>query len=380
MRISARTLPRDVMKICQLCAVDFTLYHFLLPLMRAQQAADHEVVGVCSTGPWMHKVREEGFRIMPVAIARNLNPLSHWISYCRLVRLFRQERFDIVHVHTPIAALLGRLAAKSAGVPTIVYTAHGFYFHERMAPWKRFLFIALEKWGGLYTDVLFTQAEEDAESARRLRLCRTKVIEVIGNGVDPVRFFPAFDGGKSRRQLRAELNTSEDAVVVMITGRMVAEKGYPELFAAMAGQDAILWAAGERLDSDHAAAVDAVRVPSNVRLLGHRPDVPELLRAADIFTLPSHREGMPRSIIEAMMTGLPVIATDIRGSREEVVSGKTGLLVPGADKEALAAAIRELSGDAPMRARMGAAGRARALDLYDELKVIARQLDRLKLA
>ncbi len=367
------------MKICQLCAVDFTLYHFLLPLIKAEQAAGHEVVGVCSNGEWMHKVREQGVRTVPVAIARTLNPLSHWRSYRRLVRLFRRERFDMVHVHTPIAALLGRLAAKRAGVPTVVYTAHGFYFHERMALWKRALFVALEKWGGWYIDILFTQAEEDAESARRLRLCRGKVIEAIGNGVDPARFAPAGDGGEARRRLRAELNTPEDSVVVMMTGRMVAEKGYPELFAAMAGQDAILWAAGARLESDHAAPVDAAGVPSNVRLLGYRPDVPDLLRAADIFTLPSHREGMPRSIIEAMMTGLPVIATDIRGSREEVVAGDTGLLVPVNDRKALAGAIRELSCNPTMRKRMGAAGRTRALNLYDEAKVIGRQLTRMKL-
>jgi len=367
------------MKICQLCAVDFTLYHFLLPLMRAQQAAGHEVVGVCSPGPSMHKVREQGFRTMPVSIARNLNPLSHWMSYHRLLRLFRQERFDMVHVHTPIAALLGRLAARRAGVPNIIYTAHGFYFHERMAPLKRALFIALEKWGGRYTDILFTQAEEDAESARRLGLCRGSVIEAIGNGVDPERFAPAVDGGVARQRLRAELDTPEDAVVVMVIGRMVAEKGYPELFAAMAGQNAILWVAGERLESDHAEPVDATGVSSNVRLLGYRPDVPDLLRAADIFTLPSHREGMPRSIIEAMMTGLPVIATNIRGSREEVTAGDTGLLVQVDNREELARAIRELSGDSAMRERMGAAGRMRALDLYDEAKVIERQLTRLKL-
>jgi len=368
------------MKICQLCAVDFTLYHFILPLMRAEQAAGHEVVGVCSDGPWLEKVTAEGLRTVPISIARNLNPFRHWASYCRLVRLFRDERFDMVHVHTPIAALLGRLAARRAGAGRIVYTAHGFYFHERMAPWKRALFVALEKWGGRHTDILFTQAEEDAESARRLGLCRGGVIEAIGNGVDPARFSPAADGGEARARLRAELDTPEDAVVIMMTGRMVAEKGYPELFAAMAGQDVILWAAGERLASDHAAPIGAGVLPSNVRLLGHRQDVPDLLRAADIFTLPSHREGMPRSIIEAMMVGLPVIATDIRGSREEVVADETGLLVPVADKKALAAAIGELSGDAARRGRMGEAGRRRALELYDESEVIARQMNRLGLA
>jgi len=368
------------MKICQLCAVDFTLYHFILPLMQAQQAAGHEVVGVCSDGPWMEKISAEGLRTVALPIARNLNPVQHRKSYLRLVRLFREERFDMVHVHTPIAALLGRLAARRAGVGKIVYTAHGFYFHERMAFWKRLLFIALEKWGGHRTDVLFTQAEEDAASARRLGLCRGGVIEAIGNGVDPARFLPAADNGEARRKLRAELETPEGTTVIMMTGRMVAEKGYPELFAAMAGQDAILWAAGDRLASDHAAAVDVAEIPANVRLLGHRKDVPDLLRAADIFTLPSHREGMPRSIIEAMMVGLPVIATNIRGSREEVVPGETGLLVPVSDAVSLGSAIRDLAGDSERREKMGKAGRARALALYDEAKVIARQMERLGLS
>ena len=103
------------------------------------------------------------------------------------------------------------------------------------------------------------------------------------------------------------------------------------------------------------------------------------MRAVDIFTLPSHREGMPRSIIEAMMTGLPVVATDIRGSREEVVNGETGFLVPVRDAQALATALAGLADDGAFRWKIGSAGRARALDLYDEAKVINRQLERLRL-
>lgn len=164
--------------------------------------------------------------------------------------------------------------------------------------------------------------------------------------------------------------------------------GLPELFRAMAEVDAELWVVGERLVSDHASTVDdaIAEVERNatlkrrIRFLGYRRDVPALLRAADIFTLPSHREGMPRSIIEAMMTGLPVVATDIRGSREEIVPEGTGTLVPVNDAAALAAALNRLVVDAALRAHWGAVGRARALALYDEAKVVARQLDLLGLA
>ena len=188
--------------------------------------------------------------------------------------------------------------------------------------------------------------------------------------------------------MRAALDTDGDAVVVVVIGRLDAEKGYPELLAAAARIDAHLWVIGERLPSDHAGSVDAAfaaaeddpALAPRLRVLGARDDVPDLLAAADMFVLPSHREGMPRSIIEAMMSGLPVVATDIRGSREEVVDGETGLLVPVGDVAALAAALGRLAGDADLRRRMGAAGAARARALYDERKVIARQLDILGLA
>lgn len=376
------------MKICQLCAVDFTMYHFLLPLTRALARAGHEVVGVCADGPLVERIRAGGLRVETVTFSRDYDLANHFRAYRRLVNLFRAEHFDVVHVHTPLAGLIGRFAAWRAGAPRIVYTAHGFYFHARMPWFKRAVFVALEWLGGRVTDVLFTQAEEDAATARRYGLCRGGVIAAIGNGVDPSRFAPCSDSDVRRRQLRRALDTPDDAVVIMAIGRLVAEKGYPELFKAMRRVDAILWVAGERLPSDHARAIDGEidavtsdpMLAARIRLLGPRGDVPDLLRAADIFTLPSHREGMPRSVIEAMMTGLPVVATDIRGTREEVVAGETGVLVPVGDAEALAVALGRLVADPALRASWGAAGRARALALFDEDLVIARQFERLGLA
>jgi glycosyltransferase involved in cell wall biosynthesis len=374
------------MKIAQLCAVDFTLYHFLLPLMRGMRDAGHEVVGIASDGPFMAKIRAEGFRVEPIYIERSFNLLRHSGSARRLKALFKRERFDIVHVHTPVAALIGRWAAWRAGVPKIVYTAHGFYFHERM-PWpKRAAFTALEWLGGRFTDVLFTQSEEDAATARRLRLAKGP-IAAIGNGVDPARFHPAEDAGE-RRALRASLGAGDGDAVILMVGRLVAEKGYVELIEAMRGVAAKLWVVGERLESDHAGPVEhavamAERDPvlkQRVRFLGYRGDVPALMRAADIFTLPSHREGMPRSVIEAMMTRLPVVGTNIRGTREEIVEGETGTLVPVNDAKALGAALSRLAADGALRAAWGAKGRERALALYREDLVIARQLQALGLA
>lgn len=373
------------MKICQLCAVDFTLYHFLLPLMRGIASCGHEVVGVCGDGPLVEDVRNAGFRVETLPISRSFALYHHINSYRAMVGLFRRERFDVVHVHTPIAALLGRLAATHARVSTIVYTAHGFYFHDRMPILKRALFIALEWIGGRFTHVLFTQAEEDAVTARRLGLCRTGVVVAIGNGVDPARF--ASLGAPDRAHMRNVLGVPWETVVVVAVGRLVEEKGYPELIEAMRHVDAELWIVGERLQSDHAGSIDnalqAAKRDGNlrgrIRSLGYRTDVEHILNAADIFALPSHREGMPRSIIEAMFSGLPVVATDIRGSREEVIDGETGILVPVGDKAALSSALHTLASDAMLRSCYGEAGRKRALLLYDEAKIIQRQLTLLNM-
>lgn len=374
------------LKICQLCTVDFTLYHFLRPLMTALREEGHEVVGVCADGELVEAVRADGFRVETAPLVRSINPLQNLQAASELHRLFRREEFDMVHTHTPVGAFVGRLAARRARVPRIIYTAHGFYFHDNMPAPRRAAHIGLEWIAGRVTHTLFTQSQEDAETARRLGLCKTGDVQAIGNGSDPAVFRPG-ENSEDRQRIRTAIGTPDDRVVVLMTGRLVAEKGYRELIEAMRSVDAELWAVGGRLSSDHAAGIaDVVSAAEQdpvlrdrVRFLGYRQDMPDLLRAADIFTLPSHREGMPRSIIEAMLTGLPVVATDIRGSREEVVHDQTGLLVPVRDTETLAAALQSLVEAPDLRARLGAAGLTRAREMFDERLVTARQLDHLGL-
>jgi glycosyltransferase involved in cell wall biosynthesis len=140
---------------------------------------------------------------------------------------------------------------------------------------------------------------------------------------------------------------------------------------------------GERLVSDRGEDLDklfkASALGPRLRRLGYREDIPALLAAADIFALPSHFEGLPMSVIEAMLVGLPVVASNIRGPREQVVHGETGLLVPPATVAPLAEALCRLAADPALRARMGQAGRRRAVELYDEARVVGRTLDLLGL-
>jgi glycosyltransferase involved in cell wall biosynthesis len=369
------------MKVLEITNVDFSLRHFLLPLMRAIRAQGHEVIGACAEGPLLGAVRAEGFRVIAVPFARRLSPLAHLRAFRHLVAVLRAEAPDIVHAHMPISGFLARIAARVAGVPTIAYTCHGFLFNYRTSSMpRRTLSFVMEWLAARVTDIFLTVSEAEARDARRLRICRRAV--AIGNGRDSAVFRP---DASARARIRASLDVPDDRVVIIAVSRLVWHKGYPELAAAMGAlPGAELWVVGERLATDRGpdmiATLCNAGLGDRLRLLGYREDIPALLAAADIFTLPSRFEGLPMSVIEAMLTGLPVVATDVRGPAEQVEDGLTGLKVPAGDAGPLAAALGRLVQDRDLRLRMGDAGRQRALDRYEEAKVLARTLDLLGLS
>ena len=376
------------LRVCQLCAVDFTLKHLLMPLVEGMQEKGWNVTSVCSDGQYVAALRQQGYRHFPISISRDIYDVSsHVRSVWLLYRLFRRERFDVLHVHTPIAALLGRIAGRLARVPLVIYTAHGFYFHDEMPKFKYRFYVLVEKLSGRWTDLLFTQSSEDAQVAVAEGIAtRSRVVD-IGNGVNAELFDPASDGRKLR--VRMDLGIPAEAFVVGVVSRLVREKGLVEFLEAAVElgksfPNAHFLLVGERLSSDHDASIEGAlqaaqkQLGSRLAAVGYRADVSDLLGAMDVFCLPSYREGMPRSIIEAMMMALPVVATNIRGSREEVVAEETGLLVPIRNSNALLQALRRLITDPELLRRMGKSGRQRALELYDERRVVAQQIDMIE--
>lgn len=377
--------------ILQLCAVDFTARHFLLPLMRAQRAAGFDVHLACAPGEYVSGIAAEGFPVYPIPFERSFNLWAHARAYRKLMRLFRARKFTVMHAHTPIAAMIARPAARRSGVPLVMYTAHGFYFHEGMRPPIRRAHIWLERKAQRYADFLFTQSAEDLETAIREGIAPRERAMAIGNGVDVERFRRDNFADEHLRELRREWNlTPGESQVIMMTGRLVREKGYIEFLRAFAEVKKAFPAArallvGEALTSDHDNSARAIQEEALALGLGHsviftglRSDVPRLLALSDVFCLPSWREGMPRSIIEAMAAGLPVVATDIRGCREEVLEGKTGFLVPVRDSQGLAEALSRLLADSELRRKLGEAGHRRAVEYYSEEKVIERQMKCLR--
>ncbi|HYP67629.1 MAG TPA: glycosyltransferase, partial [Thiobacillaceae bacterium] len=217
------------LKVCQLCAVDFTLRNFLLPLIDGMEAQGWEVVSACADGDYVAELRQAGYAIETLPIARSMHLIKAAKALAAMVRLFRREKFDVLHVHTPVAALLGRIAARLTAIPLVVYTAHGFYFHEGMPGWKRKLFVALERYAGRFTDLLFSQSAEDAETAIAEGIAPRERVFAIGNGVDTGKFNPhEYD----RQAMRKQLGVPQDAFVIGFVGRLVEEKGVGEFLHA----------------------------------------------------------------------------------------------------------------------------------------------------
>ncbi len=217
------------MKVVEVANVDFSLRHFVLPLMRGIRARGHEVVGVAAEGALLDDVRAEGFRVEPAPFVRRISPLAQWRAFRALAALLRRERPDLVHGHMPISGFLARFAARAAGVPRVAYTCHGFLFNQP-APWPRRAASLLMEWSaGRVTDVFLTVSDEEAADARRLGIARRAV--PVGNGRDPALFRP---DPAARARLRAALGVPPERAVVVAVSRLVRHKGYPELLAAMA--------------------------------------------------------------------------------------------------------------------------------------------------
>jgi len=375
------------LSILQLCAVDFTVQNFLRPLIRFLMEQGFNVTTACTKGAFFPSLEKEGFHMHPLPISRSMNLLKHASSAMRLYSHLRKKKYDIIHVHTPIASLIGRSAAWLARVPIKIYTAHGFYFHDDMPRVKRLFHINLERMGACFGDFIFTQSEEDRQTAIREKIVAPDRIVTIGNGVDLSRFDPDRIPSGEKQKRREEFQIPPDVPVVGMIGRMVREKGYGEFFTAAHAvlkefPETRFLCIGDQLKSDYDASkkefldiIQKLGISSRVHFAGMRSDIPELLSILNVYTLPSYREGMPRSIIEAMAMGLPVVATNIRGCREEVVDGKTGYLVPRADARALANALLGIL-RAPHCARgLGEAGKIRARKIFSETAVLERQLE-----
>ena len=323
---------------------------------------------VCSRGPHLARVALGAGAVTAIDIPRRAAPLGILRLLLRLVRHLRTHPYTIVHTHNSITGAVGRIAARLTRVPVTIHTTHGFHFHEHMRAAARLPWVTAERWLTRCCDVLLAQSREELAEIRRLGLRPRLGVHHVGNGIDLHRFRPRAAAPRNARP------------VVLVVGRLEPVKNHPMLFRALARLRAprrpVVWLVGEGgCRGRYEAHVARTGLGDVVRFLGYRYDIPELTARADVAVLTSRKEGLPRALMEASAVGVPVIATDVKGSREVVRDGETGLLVPLDDDRALADALGRLLGSPGLRREMGLRGVEHVRQHFDEERVADRLVD-----
>jgi glycosyltransferase involved in cell wall biosynthesis len=364
-------------RIVYVTTVDLTVRFLLLDQLRHLRQAGYQVSAVCAQGPWTEEIRAAGIPVHSADLRRQISPLADLAALAALVRLFRAVRPHLVHTHTPKANLLGRLAARLAGVPVVVGTEHGFYFYGMTGLRRRF-WVWLARLGARWSDAVFLINAEDVDTARREGICRLgqSVYVPGGVGVDVGRYAPGADAAPAR----ASLGLPADAPVAGMVGRLTYEKGYDDFFrAAVIVRQAlpearflVVGPTDRQEEAEFRRLVDSLGLANAVTFAGMRTDLPRVYPAMDLVCLPSHREGLPVTLMEAAAMGLPCVASDIRGCRDVVEDGVTGLLTAPGDSASLAVAILALLGNPARRRQMGQAARQRAETVFDQRLVFAQ--------
>lgn len=278
----------------------------------------------------------------------------------------RRFRPDLVHAHSTKAGLVTRLAAALTRRP-VIFTAHGWGFAEARTWWLPPTLLGLERLAARMTARVICVSGFDYELALRYRVARPEQLTIIRNGIDPAPYLAARERAQAGRQREAE-------PLLITVGRLAPPKDPFTLLEALrqlpCGRLLVVG------DGPYRPQVEALLrsspIAERVRLLGEREDIPDLLAAADLFLLASHKEGLPRAIIEAMMVGLPVVATQVGGVPELVEHGRTGFLIPPGDPQALAQAVQSLLENPTLARRMGGAGQQKALREFTLDQMCAR--------
>ncbi len=325
------------------------------------------------------EAKKKGVKITVIpSLVRKISPLQDLRAFFSLWRLMIEKRPAIAHTHTSKAGILGRCAARMAGVPTIVHTPHGHVFYGHFGPFTSGFFLLIERLMAFITDRMIALSEAETNDYVAFSVATPDKIVTIHSGVDIGRYMKAeVDIEDKKRSLG--LNPKE--LVVGTVGWLLPIKGPMYLLKAMGrvwqnypGVTLVYVGKGD-LEGELRAEVLRMGASDRVIFLGWRDDIPEIMHALDIFVLPSLNEGMGRVLVEAMASGKPIVASSVGGILDLVKHGQNGLLVRPGDVNGLYLAIGKLVVDKELRDEMGRAGRTVAQN-YSVEKML-REIDAL---
>jgi glycosyltransferase involved in cell wall biosynthesis len=327
-----------------------------------------------SGGRLLDEAAVAGIEVLVEPVLREvIAPRSDLLALRRLEEIFAERDFGVVHTHCAKAGAVGRLAAHRAGVPRIVHTYHGFPFHQFQSAVRRQAYVSVERRLGRITDVALCVGSAVAAEAVRRELVAPERVAVIGvsvDGPDRLRASMSARRPEARRRARAALGLPQEAAVVGAVGRLTYQKAPEDFIAAITrlGRPDVIgvWVGGGELADQVARRARDLPPGARVILAGERTDVLDVLPGFDVFAMPSRYEGLPTAIVEAMICGVPVVATAVNAVPDLVVPGETGMLVAPRRPGQLAAAIRFLLDSPEVAARMAASARARLADQHSE--------------
>ncbi|HET9183682.1 MAG TPA: sugar transferase [Candidatus Angelobacter sp.] len=372
-------------KLLIVSTVSTTIEAFLLPFARHYRDRGWRVDALAAGAPGSESCRKSFDVVWEANWSRTPLDVSGNLGSGRYIRkLVNEQRYDLVHVHTPVASFVTRAALRNCRRTKVIYTAHGFHFFEGGAWHKNLIFSRAEKIAGRWTDALVVINREDELAAKRYGIVdERRLFYMPGIGIDLERYSAFSIGSQEAEALRNELQLEAGKQVLLMVAEMIPRKRHADALRAFSelGNEAVFLLAGDGpLRGQLEELARRLGVKERVRFLGVRSDVPKLMKLANAVVLVSSQEGLPRSGMEAMAMGKPVIGTDIRGTRD-LVYERGGLLAPVGNVESIAFCMEKLLDNPDLAGRMGAAGREqvkqydlkRVIQLHDELydKVLA---------
>lgn len=302
-------------------------------------------------------------------LVRELSPWKDFMAFLKLRRFFKAEKFDVVHTHSSKAGIIGRLAAYASGVPVVVHTVHGQAFHPYEKWWCNKLYIALERFAALWCDRIYAVAQAMIDQCVEAGVSPREKYQVVYSGMDT----GAFDSARREPELRAALGIPEDAAVIVTVARLFPLKGYE--FVIPAAKKLIpeysnlhfLIVGDGPMHDEIISSLKADGMDNRFHFSGLVPphEVCRYIAQADMLWHLSLREGLPRSVVQALATGRPAVGFRLDGTPEVVLDGKTGFTVPPGDVEQVAAVTRKILDDAALRQSMGEEGKKLVIERFD---------------
>lgn len=308
------------------------------------------------------QLKELGVIPHHIDFMRNPFSIHNSRAYRQLKQIMKKEQFELVHCHTPVGGAIGRLAARRCRVGKVIYTAHGFHFYKGASLVTWLIFYPIERALAWFTDILITINKEDYSYASNFRMKKDgHVLQIPGVGLD----FERIQTRKEQReQIRTDLGISQEDFVLVSVGEVNRNKNQQVVVRALdvlKNKNIIYLICGKGdNEKEIKELIESSPYPSNIKMLGYQKDVTKYLNAADCFVFPSIREGLGMAALEGMACGLPLIASDCRGTREYAEQGKTGYVCEAMNVEQFAKAIDDLYKNQDLAKKMGAFNQKKA--------------------